>query len=70
MAEDTKTAALLLAVADKPAAPAIAGGKFDGAIERWFAAAFHGSPHMRDTETFNHVRRKVDELKRLLAEEN
>lgn len=36
-------------------------------IERWFAAHFHGQPAMRDTETFNHVRRAVDDLKQRLA---
>lgn len=39
-------------------------------IEAWFAEHFHGSPHMRDTEAFNHVRRAVDDLKRRLAEEH
>ena len=35
-------------------------------IEKWFAAHFHGQPAMRDTETFNHVRRAVDDLKQIV----
>lgn len=35
----------------------------DDRIERWFAAHFHGSPHMRDTDAYNHVRAAVDALK-------
>ncbi len=46
------------------------GGKHDATIERWFAAAFHGAPAMRDSDAFNHVRRAVDDLKRRLAQEN
>ncbi len=37
-------------------------------VERWFAAHFYGSPHMRDTETYNHVRAAVDALKAELAD--
>lgn len=55
----------------EPEAPRaqIAPTKRDVLVERWFAKSFHGSPHMRDTDTFNHVRRAVDELKTLLAQE-
>ena len=48
---------------------AVAAGKYDALIERWFVGAFHGSPHMTDTAAFNHVRKQVDELKKLLAAE-
>ena len=49
-------------------APVAHAFRLDARIERWFAEHFHGSPHMRDTETFNHVRRAVDDLKRQLGE--
>jgi hypothetical protein len=39
-------------------------------VEDWFAENFHGSPHMRDTGAFNHVRAAVDDLKRRLTEEH
>ena len=58
-------------MAENEDAPAIAAvplvGKHDALIERWFAAAFHGSPHMRDTAAFTYVRAQVDELKAALA---
>lgn len=36
-------------------------------IEEWFASRFHNSIVSRDTETLNHVRTAVDELKAALA---
>lgn len=36
-------------------------------IERWFREHFHGSVVSQHTEAFNHVRRGVDALKKLLA---
>lgn len=39
-------------------------------IELWFAEHFHGHAAMRDTETFNHVRRAVDVLKQRLEQES
>jgi hypothetical protein len=36
-------------------------------IEAWFASHFHNSIVARDTETFNHVRAAVDDLKVRLA---
>ena len=52
------------------AATAAPPAGLDAAIERWFADHFHGSPHLRDTDAFNHLRRAVDDLKLRLAEEH
>ena len=48
----------------RPAAPDSA--RLSTRIDAWFAEHFHGHHAMRDTETFNHVRRAVDELKQRL----
>jgi hypothetical protein len=48
-------------------APAREPGRYDAVIEQWFRESFHGSPHMRDTAAFNHLRAKVDELKTRLS---
>ncbi len=37
------------------------------AIDKWFVESFHGSVVAHDTETFNYVRRAVDELKKRIA---
>lgn len=36
-------------------------------IDAWFATHFHNSVVSRDTETYNHVRAAVDDLKVRLA---
>jgi len=51
----------------KPAVPAAAPKVSAADIERWFVESFHGSVVAQNTQTFNHVRRAVDELKRRLS---
>ena len=54
--------------AQKPAPAATPAAKVSAAdIERWFVESFHGSVVAQNTQTFNHVRRAVDELKRRLS---
>jgi hypothetical protein len=48
-------------------APALAPTHLSSLIDAWFAEHFHGHPSLRDTETFNHIRRAVDDLKQRLA---
>lgn len=57
---------------DRAAAALAAGAKQENdarnaAIEKWFGETFNGSVVAQNTECYNHVRRGVDELKRLLA---
>lgn len=57
---------------DRAAAALAAGAEQENAarnaaIEKWFSETFNGSVVAQNTECYNHVRRGVDELKRLLA---
>jgi hypothetical protein len=53
-----------------PAGDAPTTSRFHALVDAWFVEWFHGASAMRDTETFNHVGRAKDDLKRRLAEEN
>lgn len=55
---------------DEPRSAASEPSRLSTLIEIWFAANFCGHPAMRDTETFNHVRRAVDQLKQRLEQES
>lgn len=44
-------------------APVSEASSTDVIVEAWFATHFHNSIISRDTETFNHVRAAIDDLK-------
>lgn len=52
---------------DRAAAAEQESAARNAAIEKWFGETFNGSVVAQNTECYNHVRRGVDELKRLLA---
>lgn len=58
----------MIAMADDEPTNVATEDRHAALIEKWFIEHFHGSPHMRDTEAFNHVRAAVDDLKRRITE--
>ena len=70
MADDDASVELMAPGTKDAVATVKLAGRHDAMIEAMFAEFFHGSPHMRDTDAYNHVRRFTDALKKRLAEEN